>query len=204
MYVTFKFFIVFVCLSVCPGGEVSERTDGSAGGPGSRGAGSRRRTGSVSWELGRNYSHPRFINSAAPAPVRVRQRYPCPSTYPLPPATAHPPPSPSPWEADGRPLHWLRLASPRMPSAASIFLPPSLPPSLLLPPPPCAPPAPCPDGRKRRRAGSRCPPPLSPAISQAPISSTSKVSRTSVRLWLPLLRAVGLFLRKAAFLCRGA
>lgn len=72
---------------------------------------------------GRNYSHPRFINSAAPEPVRVRQRYPCPSTYPSPPATAHPPPSP--WEGDGRPRRWLRPASPRMPSAASIFLLPA-------------------------------------------------------------------------------
>lgn len=185
MYVTFEFFIVFICLFVClfrrggvrgnhrPGWAVGER--GAGGGPGAPVPTVRGSTLFLGAGAGRNYSHPRVINSAAP--VRVRQRYPCPTTYPRPrQATAHPPPSPR--EGDGRPRRWLRLASPRMPSAASIFLPPAPASSVRAP-------APRPDRRERRRPGCLCSPAFarpagSPAVSPDPILSTSKVSRTSI------------------------
>lgn len=116
-FLLFSFVSVFVCL----GGEVSSRVMGRQAGWDRESAGAR-----FSWELGGGITATRCL-LIAPRP----RQYVCGRDAPVPaptppPATAHPPPSPSPWEGDGRPRRWLRLASPRMPSAASIFSLPSL------------------------------------------------------------------------------
>lgn len=152
MYVTFIFFIVVVCLLVCLSWWGGVRAShGSAGGLGPGVRGSTLFLGAG----GRNYSHPRFINSAAPAPVRVRQRCLCPSTYP---PSSH---SPSSFSFSlGRGRAFPPLAPPRLTSDAldRLHLLPPFPTSLPLPPPPDAPSAPYLDGQESRRPGSRCPP----------------------------------------------
>lgn len=121
---------------------VGER--GAGGGPGAPGPTVRGSTLFLGAGAGgrRNYSHPQVINSAAPAPVRVRQRYPCPSTYP---PSSH---SPSSFFSPGRGRASPPLAPPRLTSDAlrRLHLPPAR--SRLLRA----------HSRPLLRPGSRCPP----------------------------------------------
>lgn len=198
MYVAFKFFIVFVCFRVCLsgwGGVLASH--GSAGGLGPGVRGSTLFLGAG----GRNYSHPLFINSAAPAPVRVRQRCPCPSTYS---PSSHSPSSSFSFSL-GRGRASPPLAPPRLTSDALgrlHLLPPFPPPcrSRLLP---ARLPRLAPTGGSAAGPDPAARPPGTPAASQGAMHPLLKPPGLSAGLWLPLLRAVGLLLRKVAFLCRG-
>lgn len=194
----------FVCLFVCFVGEVSEGIIGRAGQSGSeepaadRELRCRQSAGAhFSWELGRG-----GITATRGLLIAPRQ-YVCGRDTPVPP------PTPAP----ARPQPILLLLPGKgtgVPAAGSasphLGCPPPPPSSSRpLPPPPCALPHPAPTGGSGADPAVFARPPLParrgpPPSLQIPFYPLPK--SPGLLLWLALLRAVDLFLRKVAFISR--